>query len=47
MDRLELVAGPYREIVVPLALAGITLNGAGWILLGLDVATRRRPVKAE
>lgn len=47
MDRLELVAGPYREIVVPLALAGITLNGAGWILLGLDVATRRRPATAE
>jgi hypothetical protein len=46
MDRLELVAGPYRELFVPLALAGITLNGIGWILLGLDVATRRRAAPA-
>lgn len=46
MDRLEFVAGPYRDLVVPLALAGITLNGVGWILLGIDVATRRRPVPA-
>jgi hypothetical protein len=42
MDRLELVSGPYRAVVVPLALAGITLNGVAWILLGLDVATIRR-----
>lgn len=46
MDRLELVAGPYRDLIIPLALAGITLNGVGWILLGFDVATRRRPVPA-
>jgi hypothetical protein len=41
MDRLGLVAGPYEGVVVPLALAGITLNGVGWILLGIDVVTRR------
>jgi hypothetical protein len=41
MDRLELVSGPLHAVVVPLALAGITLNGIGWILLGLDLATRR------
>jgi hypothetical protein len=37
MDRLELVAGAYQAIVVPLALAGITANGVGWILLGLHL----------
>jgi hypothetical protein len=42
MDRLELVSGPFQAVVVPLALAGITLNGIGWILLGLDLATRRQ-----
>ncbi len=47
MDRLELVIGPYKDLIVPLALLGITLNGVGWILLGLDVATRRRPVPAS
>lgn len=46
MDRLELVVGPYKDVVVPLSLAGITMLGVGWILLGLDLATRRRQVLA-
>jgi hypothetical protein len=41
MDRLELVSGDAAWFFVPAALAGIALNGAGWILLGLDVAIRR------
>jgi hypothetical protein len=43
MDRFELVRGELASLFVPLALAGIALNGAGWVLLGLDVAFRRRP----
>jgi hypothetical protein len=43
MDRLELVRGELAWLFLPFALAGIALNGAGWILLGLDVAFRRRP----
>jgi len=42
MDRLELSPRDNPTIFGPLALAGIALNGIGWILLGLDVATRRR-----
>ena len=41
MDRLGLTSPDNPTIVGPLALAGIALNGVGWILLGLDVATRR------
>jgi hypothetical protein len=43
IDRLGLVDGPLAELVQPLALLGIVLNGIGWILLGLDLALRRRP----
>ena len=46
MSRLELVSGPYGEIIQPIALAGIALNGIGWILLGVDVAFRRRHATA-
>ena len=46
MDRLELVSGAYAEVFRPLALVGIALNGLGWILLGIDVATRRLTVAA-
>lgn len=42
MDRLELTSPDNPTIFGSLALAGIILNGLGWILLGLDVATRRR-----
>lgn len=40
---LGLAAGPYGAIVERLSLIGIALNGIGWIALGFDVATRRRP----
>jgi hypothetical protein len=46
MDRLELSPRDNPTIFGPLALFGIALNGIGWILLGLDVATRRRPTEA-
>ena len=42
MDRLELVRGELAWIFIPASLAGIALNGLGWILLGIDVAFRRR-----
>jgi hypothetical protein len=41
LDRFELTS----TIFGPLALAGIALNGIGWILLGVDVALRRRAPK--
>jgi hypothetical protein len=46
IDRLELVRGDYAWFFSPAALTGIAVNGLGWILLGLAVATRRRPAKA-
>jgi hypothetical protein len=42
MDRLGLTSGENPTIFGSLALAGIALNGIGWIVLGLEVATRRR-----
>lgn len=42
VDRLELTSSANPTIFGPLSLAGIALNGIGWILLGLDVATRGR-----
>jgi hypothetical protein len=42
MDRLELTTRDNPTIFLPLSLLGIILNGLGWILIGLDVATRRR-----
>jgi hypothetical protein len=42
MDRLELTSADSPTIFGFLALAGVALNGIGWILLGLDVATTRR-----
>jgi hypothetical protein len=42
MDRLELTSASNPTIFGPLSLGGIALNGIGWILLGIDVATRRR-----
>jgi hypothetical protein len=43
MDRLGLVSGDVAWLFGPVALLGVALNGAGWILLGLDVAIRRGP----
>ena len=42
MDRLELVRGDLAWLFVPAALVGVALNGIGWILLGVDLAFRRR-----
>ena len=47
MDRLELTSATNPTIFGSLALAGIALNGLGWILLGLDVATRRRTAEVQ
>lgn len=46
MDRLGLVdpAGANPNLFGSIALAGIALNGLGWVLLGLDVVLRRRPI---
>ena len=43
IDRLELTS----TIFGPLSQVGLVLTGIGWILLGLDVATRRRPSEAQ
>ncbi len=44
LDRLGLVSasGTNPNIFGSLSLAGIALNGIGWLALGIDVATRRR-----
>lgn len=42
MSRLELTSADNPTIIGALALVGIALNGVGWILLGIDLATRRR-----
>jgi hypothetical protein len=42
IDRLELVRGDYAWFFSPAALTGVAVNGLGWILLGITVATRRR-----
>jgi hypothetical protein len=43
IDRLGLIGGDYAALFVPLALAGQGIGGFAWVLLGLDVLTRRRP----
>lgn len=40
MDRLGLTSSANPTIFGPIALTGVALNGLGWILLGIDVATR-------
>ena len=47
MDRLGLTSADNPTIFGSIALAGIALNGIGWIVLGLDVATRRRASEAN
>jgi hypothetical protein len=42
MSHLELTSVANPTIFGPLSLIGIALNGLGWILLGIDVATRGR-----
>ena len=41
MDRLELTTRANPTIFLPLSLVGIALNGAGWIVLGAWLLTRR------
>ena len=43
MSRLGLFNGDYGWFFAPGSQVGIALNGIGFILLGLAVATRRRP----
>jgi len=42
IDRFGLTSANNPTIFGTLALAGLVLNGIGWILLGVDIATRRR-----
>ena len=43
IDRFELVRNPaFGELVQTISLAGVALNGLGWILLGLTLALARR-----
>ena len=44
MGRLGLTSPTDPTIFEPLALTGVALNGVGWILLGLDLATGGRLV---
>lgn len=41
MDRLGLSSPENPTIFGPLSQIGLVLNAIGWILMGLDVATRR------
>jgi len=43
MDRLGLVHQGEDSLASVVALSGVALNGIGWIVLGIVVATRRRP----
>lgn len=47
IDRLGLTSPANPTIFGTLALAGIVLSGIGWILLGIDIATRRRASEAH
>ena len=47
IDRLALTSRDNPTIFGPLALAGIALNGIGWILLGIDIATREPASEAQ
>jgi hypothetical protein len=47
MDRFELTSAANPTIFGPLSQAGGILNGLGWILLGLDLATRRRASETQ
>lgn len=41
MDRLGLTSQANPTIFTPISLAGISLNGVAWILLGLEIAVPR------
>lgn len=42
IDRLGLTSAANPTAIGQIALAGVALNGIGWIVLGIDVAIRRR-----
>ena len=44
MGHLGLVSGEYAWFYGPAAQVGMAMNGFGWILLGVVVATGRRPI---
>jgi hypothetical protein len=46
MDRLGLIHQGEDSLASVVALSGVALNGIGWIVLGIVVATRRRPTVA-
>jgi hypothetical protein len=43
IDRFGLANGEFSAFFGPLALAGQGIGGIAWVLLGIDVVTRRRP----
>ncbi len=43
MDRFELVRGELAWLFAPLALIGVALNGAAWILMGIELVRRGSP----
>ena len=47
MDRLQLTSEANPTIFGPLSQVGIVLHAIGWILLGLDMATRRRASETQ
>ncbi|MDP9483031.1 MAG: hypothetical protein M3P84_07395 [Chloroflexota bacterium] len=47
IDRLALTSPAHPTIFGPIALTGVALNGIGWILLGLDLATHGRASEAQ
>lgn len=44
---LGFTTGPFAAIIEPLTIVGVAIVGLGWILLGLDLATRWRPSPVE
>jgi hypothetical protein len=36
---------PFNDTIRTVALSGVGLAGLGWVLFGIDVATRRRPLE--
>jgi hypothetical protein len=46
MDRLGLIHQGEDSLASVVALSGVALNGIGWIVLGIVVATRRRRIAA-
>lgn len=47
IDRLGLTSEANPTVFGPLSQVGIVLTGIGWILLGIDIATRRRAPEAQ